>query len=398
MMHHRHTPVLFLLGTFLLLVVTGCGSGTGTTFGVSPTATSSAVVPTATLSPPDCQPDPHGIYSSPYISTLQFDALPAPPLTKSGILDGSTHDGILQGGEMYLCSAGTTALLDAYFQHTLPTLGYSNTAVPSPLASTCHTTTHTSSTVWWKANKTFFWNATGAAGSSGVFWLYGFCAIVSSSSTPTPPPSSATCSSAFSGTFDAPPLDSRWQQFPASGGSIVVDSTAHFVGISSPAHTDLSGSTLTASRILQPIGGNFTVNTNVIGIRANIQPGTYQGGGLLIWQDTHTYARLEVASFDGQTWGVEFDVTDHGISHRVTLATNVSVDDPVLSKLTLQVQRTGNTLSASLRPPMSSHYTPVGSYTLSAPLTNPQVGLDVVNTTSGTTEAFGFEWFIVHCP
>jgi hypothetical protein len=150
--------------------------------------------------------------------------------------------------------------------------------------------------------------------------------------------------------------------------------------------------------LLQPIGGDFTITTQIFALQINVQPGVYQGSGILLWQDTTTYARVEIASLDGTAWGVEFDVNDHGTYHRVELLSAFSIGGNPTMKFTLQLQRRGNLLIAALRPPISGHFTEVGRYTLSASPSSLQVGLDVVNGTSGISESFGFDWFTIMCP
>lgn len=217
--------------------------------------------------------------------------------------------------------------------------------------------------------------------------------------TATPIPPVATCSSAFNDYFNTDTaLDSRWTQIPATGGSIVLSAADTLLVLTSPAHTDLSGTTFTATRMLQSIGGDFTIMTRLFPLKRNIEPSAYQGAGILLWQDENTYARVEIASYDGDSWGVEFDVNDHGTYHHVTLPSAFPIDNDPSLKFNLQLQRQGEQLIAALRPPVSDHYSEVGRYTLTAPLSALQVGLDVVNATSGIPESMGFDWFMVACP
>jgi len=113
----------------------------------------------------------------------------------------------------------------------------------------------------------------------------------------------STCGSPFSGTFQNTP-DSKWQwQWIDPGQDTVHSLTGQGqlqISIYNP-HKDLYPPNYDAPRLLQPITGDFTIET-----RVHFTPNAeYEGAGLLIWQDTNTYVLLE-RSFGGFS-GLEFD-------------------------------------------------------------------------------------------
>src|SRR5262249_44893513 len=60
---------------------------------------------------------------------------------------------------------------------------------------------------------------------------------------------------------------------------------------------------MNAPRLVQPIDGDFTIETEI-----NFIPKLegYQGVALLIWQDDQHFLRLEVSTWQGEGYGVNF--------------------------------------------------------------------------------------------
>lgn len=105
-----------------------------------------------------------------------------------------------------------------------------------------------------------------------------------SSPTPTSP---ASCSSGFSDNFTQFSYDKRWQWIP--GGDSTVTTAQGSLSISAPVDQDLYQGNTSAPKLLQPIKGNFTVETLV-----DFTPShSYQGAGILLWQDSKNFIRLE---------------------------------------------------------------------------------------------------------
>jgi hypothetical protein len=154
-----------------------------------PTATATAtsvasptplVSPSPTLGPTatTCLPDDFGIYSSQttYITTLDVFSLPAPPKTKHGIGSAGTNSYGTLGGASGLCTIGTQASIDAFYDAQLPALGWRYSTPPAMVTQKCTaggapwTGVH-----WWKGNDLFSWVGAGNARGGSVFWSYSFC-------------------------------------------------------------------------------------------------------------------------------------------------------------------------------------------------------------------------------
>lgn len=126
-------------------------------------------------SAPICTPDPAAIYGTrPYDTNLPSTAsIPAPPLTKDGLGDGSGVGSLTRFSEVGECTPGTNSALDTFFNTELPHAGWHHSAPPSSLAGPCETT----GTQWWKGNQIFSWNHSGAAGAGTIFWGYSICQV-----------------------------------------------------------------------------------------------------------------------------------------------------------------------------------------------------------------------------
>lgn len=139
---------------------------------VPPTATSTPVTQTTT-----CQPDDYSLYANQTtFITILVAGIPAPPQTKSGIGSSGTNTKFTSGGEVGICTIGTSASITAFFAAHLPALGWSNTAPPAAVVATCSSNGEGWSNVqWWKSHTLFSWSAGNNAGGGSIFWSYTFC-------------------------------------------------------------------------------------------------------------------------------------------------------------------------------------------------------------------------------
>lgn len=166
--------------------------------------------------------------------------------------------------------------------------------------------------------------------------------------TPTVPTavSSEKCSGASSDEFNGS-FNSRWKWInPGDNATYGVTTQGHLcISISAPANNDLYPLTNTnAPRLLQPISGNFTVETLV-----EFSPSyPYQGAGILIWQDDGNYLRLERGYNGSSGNGILFTKVEKGVlidvspfAYHLTTATQVG----------LRVQMDGDHLTAWWRGP-----------------------------------------------
>lgn len=125
--------------------------------------------------------------------------------------------------------------------------------------------------------------------------------IPTASPSPTPSPSLTSTTSpsptpmptTFSDEFTSGTLDSRWSVIdPAGASTFSLSSNPGYLTISTsiPPDRDLwNGVNFNSPRILQPVYGNFSIETKVLGnFNANIQ-----SAGIVVWKDQNNYLRLE---------------------------------------------------------------------------------------------------------
>jgi hypothetical protein len=143
-----------------------------------PSPTTPPVTPTAGPTATTCLPDAYGLYASQttYITSLDAFYLPAPPKTKHGIGSTGTNSYGTMGGASGLCTIGTQASINAFYDAQLPALGWSHSTPPSAVTQKCSASGAPWTGVqWWKDNNLFSWGGDGDAGGGSVFWSYNFC-------------------------------------------------------------------------------------------------------------------------------------------------------------------------------------------------------------------------------
>lgn len=135
---------------------------------------------------------------------------------------------------------------------------------------------------------------------------------------------------------------------------------------------------LNAPRLLQPVVGNFVIETEV-----SLHPEhEYQGAGLLIWQDSENYVRLELAN-DGEIGFIHR--IDGNYSHSI-------VHLPTLREVRLRVQRDESQISAYYN--VNGRWEPAGNVTY----TNQgqqSVGMHIINEWQDNPFEAKFMYFTV---
>ncbi len=132
--------------------------------------------------------------------------------------------------------------------------------------------------------------------------LWGSPGPVHTASSPT---STSPASCGFSDEFKQSSYDKRWQWIP--GGNSTATIAPGSLSISAPVDQDLYQGNTSAPKLLQPIRGNFTVETLV-----DFTPShTYQGAGILLWQDSKNFIRLEHGYGDFAAIAFEQEVNGH---------------------------------------------------------------------------------------
>jgi regulation of enolase protein 1 (concanavalin A-like superfamily) len=180
-------------------------------------------------------------------------------------------------------------------------------------------------------------------GGVGIFTL--FTRIAGNTSQGNTSVTPNACGGAFSDEFKGS-LHSGWSWIDP-GGNSTYDLTAQGLRISDSTNNDdlyPSYTNANAPRLLQPISGNFTVDTLV-----EFNPiYFYQGAGILIWQDDSNFLRFERA-FWGNRSGIFFAKRVNGgglpdISPLVEHPTTASVVE-------LRLQKNGDHFTSSWREP-----------------------------------------------
>lgn len=198
--------------------------------------------------------------------------------------------------------------------------------------------------------------------------------------TPTPLPG---CKIAFSDPFTNS-LNPQWQWVdPVGDVGRSLSARPGFLKIVVPAGRDLySGTNFNAPRLLQSLDGDFVISVTV-DFTANATGGTFQGAGLIAWQDTQTFSKMIAVNRNG-TNSIEFD-DGPDVLGGVSRAPG---------QIALKLQRSGGTFIPSwLGSDGSWHELPHGS---AAGFDHPQVGIVVLNNTGAATEAY-FTNFTVSC-
>lgn len=200
-----------------------------------------------------------------------------------------------------------------------------------------------------------------------------------------PPSIGVACQRAFTGAFSGG-IDARWQTTIPEGSNIEVDGQNQLVLSTSSTGHDLYPGNYTAPRILQEMDGNFTIMTHVL-----FQPAaTYEGAGLLIWQDETNFIRLERAA--GDTQGIEFDVDQQGNYNRISLTSRAPTTS---SEVNLRLTRQGDQFTAAWREAGDAGWNEIGETNLH--LTDLMVGLHLVNASPVANITAGFTDFTVTC-
>jgi regulation of enolase protein 1 (concanavalin A-like superfamily) len=158
------------------------------------------------------------------------------------------------------------------------------------------------------------------------------------------------------------------------------------LAITAPTNTDLNATTnYEAPRLLQPISGNFIIETQVQ-LAAN-PPSSFWAAGLLVWQDQNNFFRVELNTrtfdFEQELNGVFY----HHASNALASATITTL------QAELKILRSEDTFSAYYRLPGQAWQL---INTASAHLQNLQAGLLLVNVTGAQFTAY-YHYFKVTC-
>jgi transcriptional regulator with XRE-family HTH domain len=201
-----------------------------------------------------------------------------------------------------------------------------------------------------------------------------------------------TCGGAFSGEFQSH-LDSRWTWVNPTGKATYGIPTKGSLTLFAPPHSDISSfdHNFKAPRLLQPINGNFTIDTTLVDFHPNTN---FQSAGILIEQQDQTrWLRFE-RGFGGKNSGVFFQEDDYQgppvnpgkLEQHLTTAGSVE----------LRIQRQGDQFIASWRVP-GQIWQPVGDadYHFDGPIL---AGLDVIADFGAPKTTATYAYFNASCP
>ncbi len=211
----------------------------------------------------------------------------------------------------------------------------------------------------------------------------------STSPTTTTPPTGATPTFAdnFQGTWND---DWGWTD-PNNDVTYSLTARSGFLRLTVPGDNDLAGvANYDAPRLLVPQNGNFTMETLV-----EFDPQeTYQGAGLLVWQDENTFLRLEFGY--GGMGGIEKNAVfvkqeEGGLGLVGSIDLSAS-----LNRLELRLQRTGDQFSAWYRE-VGGTWQEIGSTELNLAST---IDVGIIQVTQYTTSEISadFDYFKVFTP
>jgi len=216
--------------------------------------------------------------------------------------------------------------------------------------------------------------------SGGITWLSlsrkGNGSHLNSGITPSSSSQAPTCSQAFSDDFTSS-YDKRWQWMPEGNATIQVINGA--LAITTPAGHDLYVGNTSAPKLLQPLPEKMMVETSLKFAPMH----TYQGAGLLIWQDGKNFIRLERGY--GDVGAIIFEQEINGVHQKITspFSGDAKQITTTTDRVMLRLQRDGNRVNAWWQDAAAKTSWQVVGSTTSTFSVNAQIGLAVVNEPQG---------------
>jgi len=245
-----------------------------------------------------------------------------------------------------------------------------------------------------RLNRRFSWSVGGSLGLISllivltlIFKLTAFVPGVPSTIQPTTNPTATSPTTGCAGTTNdnfSDSLQPVWT-WTDPGGNATKSVSQGFLNITVPDGNDLAPSTnYNAPRLLQPINSTSFSAETLVKIPSNFTEG-YQGAGLLFWQDTQNFLRLERG-----TGGIIFDQNLNG--NYTHLATGLSTTTAL--QVELHLQRNSNAWTAFWREPGQT-WQQVGTATVTlSPLS---IGLTAIANYGVSTVSAQYDYFRVTC-
>lgn len=188
----------------------------------------------------------------------------------------------------------------------------------------------------------------------------------------------AAAAAGYQDEFTAASLQSFWTfTNPAGTGSYSLTAHSGYLRITAPINARLSTTNTNAPRVMQSITGDFVATTYVTGSFTD-----ELRGGLLVWQDSNNFMRIEKYGTD--------KVLMYGIIGGAQQSPTTVTLSSGSNNLYLKYQRVGSTLTGYYSTDGSTWTAYTGSYTFSGAI---QIGLFVIDTSTTTSLSADFDYF-----
>jgi len=176
----------------------------------------------------------------------------------------------------------------------------------------------------------------------------------------------------------------KWIDPDTTNGSIKFDTAGGTLKFTVPTGKDMFGDNRTAPHMVQPIDGDFQIET-----RVKFDPkADYQGAGLFIYIDGNNYVRLERAfgGLNGGGSGIRLDARTDGDYRPITSPSDVPTD---AASVDLRVLRTGKIIYAFWRADENAEWKEIGDVEYDFP-TTVQAGIIACNTGPAISVEFSY--------
>jgi len=176
----------------------------------------------------------------------------------------------------------------------------------------------------------------------------------------------------------------KWIDPDTTKGAVKFDTSGGSLKFIVPTGKDMYGDNRTAPHMIQPIEGDFQIET-----RVKFDPKQdYQGAGLFIYIDGDNYVRFERAfgGINGGGSGIRLDARTAGEYRSVTPPSDVPTN---AKSVDLRILRTGKTLYAFWRTDENAEWKEIGDVEYNFPATV-QAGIIACNTANDIPVEFSY--------
>lgn len=183
---------------------------------------------------------------------------------------------------------------------------------------------------------------------------------------------------------DGIPKGWKWIDPDTTNGAVKFDTSGGTLKFIVPTGKDMYGDNRTAPHMIQPIEGDFQIET-----RVKFDPRKdYQGAGLFIYIDGNNYVRLErgFGGLNGLGAGIRLDARINGDYSPMS---SPAVVPTIANPVDLKILRTGTTLYAFWRTDENAEWKEIGDVQYDFPATV-QAGIIACNTAANIPVEFSY--------